>query len=584
MSWGQPQFLWALLLPIIAAAVARRGGAMTSTWPGLARVAVSGAHVRALSTRRPRRPWFLLIAVTLAVLALARPRWGANGQAVAEPAREVMIALDLSRSMDVEDVAPTRMDRAHEIVMSLLDGLGGERAGIIVFAGGAYVQVPLSSDYQIMREFLPELKPGFLPLGGTDYTAMLRAAQEGFSEDKDMDRYLVVISDGESTTAGWPAELAQLRQRGVHVIALGVGTAAGGNVPPSRYEEKSPGRSQLEADTLQKMAATSDGIYRDATVNLDVKGLLAASVELGRRSHRAEREAQHQEERFQWFLLPALILGLLGLWQEIAVRPRARPVQRHSSGLVVRSALVAAAPVMALLLLAGSTNSFAHDLADEADEPITAIGKLRKLIAHVAAHPFLDLNDLKRIGELTVNYGIESYAKGESLSEGALADALEAVRYGEEMAPQFAEWEHLRSELKRLQARPMEGDPVARPPEQKKEALDEEDKPPQTNGQGSQQTSSESTGKGGVAMTDATLGELRKEPAKMTGPVPEDLRYRNAPKPGGVAEAVARAAANPLRNLLIKRYRQVAKEDRPGELFQALNGDAHTVPDGGKDW
>ncbi len=591
MSWAHPLILLLLLLVPL---VVLRGWSATSgrAWPTLKQVEVAGGTVyarRADRAGRPQRVWLLSLALALTIIALAGPRWGGQTESAVEPAREVMIALDLSRSMLVPDAPRSRIDRAHAVIQTVLDHCGGERVGLVVFSGSAYVQVPLSSDYQIFREFLPVLRPGYMPRGGSDYGAMLRAALDGFSADKNMDRYLVVIGDGESTTDDWPAELARVRQRGIRVLGLGIGTAAGGAVPPRRYGDPSPAHSRLEAATLQKLASSTEGIYRDATTQFDAASLLAETVELGKKTRLAERQSERAADRFQWFLAAALAAGLAGLWREIAPRPKARAVARPNALGTTRSTIyttVAALILAALWLVAGPHPAGAHDLGDEAEVPITAQGKLRKLVAHVAGHPALDVPDLLRIAELTVNYGIESFDKGDSVSEGVIADGLQAVRYGRARAPMLPEWDHLQKDLERLRLRQATGDAARRPPEEKKQSYDEEDRPQQTNGQGTQQTTSESFGTGGAALTDITLGDLGSPPPHVPGRTPAPRRA--APGTGtGTGDGPSNAAAaanNPIRKLLLKNLREVVEEDQPGVIFQALSGDLHTEPAGGKDW
>ena len=123
-----------------------------------------------------------------------------------------------------------------------------------------------------------------------------------------------------------------------------------------------------------------------------------------------------------------------------------------------------------------------------------------------------------------------------------------------------------------------------RPPEQKKEALDEEDRATQTNGQGSQQTTAESMGMGGVAKTDAMLGELKKEIARRAAPTKPAAAGR-VRAGGEIGEGgTAQKAKDPLRALLLRRYRDVTAQDKPAVLFQAMQGEAQNAPAGGKDW
>lgn len=579
MSWGQPHFLWGLVLPaLLAFALRRRGG--PQMLPGLARVSVIGARVTPVVGSTARRRWFLPAALAFAVLALAQPRWGVREHSGEEPAREVLIALDLSRSMLVEDVAPSRLQRAHMLVRALLDELRGERVGLIVFAGVAYVQVPLSSDHAITREFLPALEPGYLPQGGTDYAGMLRAAREGFSEAAAGDRYLIVLSDGESTTDGWREELAQLRKKGVTMIALGLGTAQGGDVPPMAHGEKSPARSRLEPATLQALAAET-GIYRNASEMLDVPGLLAASVALGKQTRWTKRQAEEPAEQFQWFLIPAFTLGLIGLWREIGVRPRTRAIVRVPARAGFPLSMVA--PLLAVSLVAGLLwvrRAWAHEAGHVFGADVTAAQKLQWLVDDLTQHRAIDASDLALLAERTIGYARETLMSGQAVADGAVRDALAAVDFGEKLGPQAADWAALRSELKRLLARTADAG-AERPPEEKKEARDEEDTPIQTNGQGSQQTTSESMGQGGVSKTDAALGELQKETGQRLN---RSRPVRGSVRPGSGTGDGSGRAPDPLRAFALKRFQSVIKADKPGELFQALSGDARAEAAGGRDW
>ena len=109
-----------------------------------------------------------------------------------------------------------------------LEKLAGERVGLVVVAGTSFLQAPLSADYEILREFLPGLNPGFLPEAGTNYGAMLDTAAQAFGTTGAADRFLIVLSDGEATDPSWKERIEPLKKRGIRVLGLGVGTAGGG--------------------------------------------------------------------------------------------------------------------------------------------------------------------------------------------------------------------------------------------------------------------------------------------------------------------------------------------------------------------
>ena len=219
---------------------------------------------RSTPSASPRRI-LVCLGLILVGVAAARPQWGRIEEPVFDQSREILIAVDLSRSMLAPDVKPTRLDRAKLLIQSLLERLDGERVGLLVFSGTAFLQSPLSSDYEILREFLPELQPNFLPAGGTNYEALLTSALEAFSRDGGADRYLIILSDGEAADDAWRPFADQLKTRGIRVLALGIGTRDGAMIPEAEGGLVKDDRgavvlSRLEPATLQSLAATTDGL------------------------------------------------------------------------------------------------------------------------------------------------------------------------------------------------------------------------------------------------------------------------------------------------------------------------------------
>lgn len=573
MNWGAPWVLLALPLPwLLLRRSARRSASGTLRQVGVVRGRVGPTEAAA-----PRRRWLLSLALCLGLLALARPRWGVAESSGEEPAREVLIALDLSRSMLVADVAPTRLQRAHAVIGQLLHSLQGERVGLIVFAGVAFMQVPLSSDQQIIREFLPSLEPGYLPRGGSDYAGMLRTVADGFSAEGDADRYLFVLSDGESTTEGWESLADQLARRGVMIIGLGVGTEQGGPVPAIRAGDASPGNSHLEPATLRALAERSHGLYRNVSEASDLTALVAATTAQGRKVRAARRASESVEERYAWFLVPAWIAGLLALGFEIPKQAASRSIRRQTLIPLAQTGAVLVAVLLVGALMPRLVH--AHDTGHEYGAEVTAAERLQWVVQDLARHPSIDHRDVAILAERTIAYAVDTLAKGQTPPEGALRDALAAVDYGERHWAKAEDWPALRTELQRFLARRADSNALA--PTQKKEALDEEDRPTQTNGQGSQQSTSDSMGQSGVAKTEATLGALNKET------VP---RFQRRPsRPGGVqagngvGDAVMGTTADPMRAVVLRHLHEVIKADTPGDVYQVLNG-ASEAAAGGKDW
>lgn len=340
MTFALPHLLWLLLIPVALLAwdFTRRRAANSNAHPKILR-AQAGSHSLQLSTLNPQlstnhprvRPW-LCLGLAFCVVAAARPQWGRIEEPVFDQAREILIAIDLSRSMLTPDVKPSRLDRAKLLTQSLLERLDGERVGLVVFSGTAFLQSPLSADYEILREFLPALNPDFLPEGGTNYRALIDTSLAAFGSTGAADRFLIVLSDGEATEDNWRERIPALKNKGIRVLGLGVGTAAGAMIPDGsgglvKDERGAVVLSKLEPATLRELAQATDGVYQDASSWIDLAGLINSTVEAGRKGQFTEKNTVRLVERFQWPLAVGVWLLLVSLYYEFPVRPKPREIK-----------------------------------------------------------------------------------------------------------------------------------------------------------------------------------------------------------------------------------------------------------------
>jgi Ca-activated chloride channel family protein len=466
MSWQHP-FVF-LLLPAAAAGAwwlfRGRPAAAGERLPNVARRWADrlGLHAAAPVMAERGRGIALGLAAVLALLALARPQWGEIPEQTVSHAREVMIALDLSQSMLADDVSPNRLARAKLLVDALLDALHGERVGLTVFAGTAFVQSPLSADYEVLREFLAALDTSYLPQGGTDYAAMLRAARDAFGTQGGGDRYLVVLSDGEAHDEEWQQLVPTLRARGIRVIGLGVGTPQGALVPAPdggvlKDESGNAVLSRLEPATLQELAAQTGGTYRDAATWVDIADLVGTTVATGRSGDYVEERRSRREDRFQWFLAPALLLFLLSYWREFPLAPLARALPTRG-----RRPLRASAPAIAAALIglvAWQPPRQALAVAADAPPPrsaatVSPAPDLSATIAELSAKPVLDAPDYARLATDTIGFASQASSPRGAARDGIIDDALVAVGRGEQRAPHAADWPALRQQLEALRTPP----------------------------------------------------------------------------------------------------------------------------------
>src|SRR3954470_1087951 len=188
MTFAWPHLLWVLVVPAIWLGwelTHRRRRASAETHPKILRAEAGTNTVNLLPSTagaplRSRPRVWLALGLAFGIVAIARPQWGRLEEPVFDQAREILLAIDLSRSMLAPDVKPSRLDRAKLLIQSLLEKLAGERVGLVVFSGTAFLQSPLSADYEILREFLPSLGPEFLPEGGSNYGALIETSLQAF--------------------------------------------------------------------------------------------------------------------------------------------------------------------------------------------------------------------------------------------------------------------------------------------------------------------------------------------------------------------------------------------------------------------
>ena len=305
-----------------------------------------------------RRAWLQGAALLLGVLALARPQLGERPAELAHTGRDLLVLLDLSRSMTVTDVAPSRLAEAKEAVWKTVSASPGDRVGLVVFGGSAFLQLPLTSDHATFKLFLDAATPDDLADPATDLGTALATAGKVFEHEGERGhRAVLLVSDGESDEGDLEAATASLRGQGIPVFALGVGTTGGGAVPadsseaPEKFHRDHIGRiaiSRLDEGELRRVAKLTGGAYARAARAEDTKALRAALDQVRSRTL-ATQQATERADRFQWPLALAVAALLGDLW----LAARARRLGRPQAIAPVRARAIAAALAPLLVLLGG---------------------------------------------------------------------------------------------------------------------------------------------------------------------------------------------------------------------------------------
>jgi Ca-activated chloride channel family protein len=259
-------------------------------------------------------------AIAFLVVALARPQFGTRVETVRSQGQDVMVALDVSRSMLAEDVAPNRLERARLEIMRILQRLDGDRIGFVAFAGNAFVQSPLTVDYGAAALFLNAMSPDLIPLQGTNLGEALTVALDAFEEGTRGSRLLIVVTDGEDHEGEIEDALERALEEGVQIHTVGIGSLDGVPIPDFsasgerlgfvRDEEGSVVTTRLDESTLERVAEATGGRYFPALgsgANLDP---LIEEITGGEGRELEAREITQFDEQFQLFLGFALVLLL----------------------------------------------------------------------------------------------------------------------------------------------------------------------------------------------------------------------------------------------------------------------------------
>ena len=265
------------------------------------------------------RTALLLAAVVLLVTALARPQFGDRVETVRREGQDLVVALDLSASMEAEDIAPNRLAAARLAVGRLIDRLDGDRIGLVAFAGEAFVQSPLTLDYAAAALFLNAMEPDLVPVPGTDLGQAMEVALDGFGEAVERNRHLVVITDGEDHEGAIDAAVERAVDEGVRVYTVGMGSTEGVPIPsfddtgaPNgflRDEEGSVVTTRLDEVTLQRVADRTGGAYYHAVAGSGAAfDTLVDELTGGEGETLESREVTLYEEQYQIFLGLALLL------------------------------------------------------------------------------------------------------------------------------------------------------------------------------------------------------------------------------------------------------------------------------------
>lgn len=263
----------------------------------------------------------ILVGLALVLLAAARPQWGKTTEKYVERSRNLVVAIDVSRSMLAEDVRPNRLERAKADVADLIDSLEGDRAALVAFRRTGVVICPLTTDRGFLRSALEQLTPDSAPRGETDLGSAIRAALDALDPAADDHNAIIVISDGGDLRGEAIANAELAAKRGIPIFTVGIGDPTRGAEIPSedgKSAQKFKGevvKVKLESAALEAIAKASKGRYVPLATAGTAETTLGAIYRKFLRQVAVKEQNEESErvaERYEVFLVPGLVLLLIG--------------------------------------------------------------------------------------------------------------------------------------------------------------------------------------------------------------------------------------------------------------------------------
>lgn len=274
----------------------------------------------------------LLGALAMVIVMLARPQMGSKIQHEKRNGIEAIICMDVSNSMKAEDVAPSRLDKSKMLVENLVDHFTNDKIGLVVFAGDAFVQLPITSDYVSAKMFLQNIDPSLIETQGTDIGRAITVGMRSFTQQEKVGRAIIVITDGEDHEGGAAEAAAEARKRGINVFILGVGSAKGAPIPTGNggYMTDATGQtvmSALNEPMCQDIAKAGSGTYIHVDNTSDAQEQLNDELTKLQKGETNSVIYSEYDEQFQAFGILAVLL----LVAEICVMEAKNPLLRNVS-------------------------------------------------------------------------------------------------------------------------------------------------------------------------------------------------------------------------------------------------------------
>ena len=276
--------------------------------------------------------WITFVALCFMVLLLARPQFGTKMETVKRQGIETVIALDISNSMLAEDVAPNRLEKSKNIISKLVDSFAEDKVGLIVFAGDAFIQLPITSDFISAKMFLETISPSLIARQGTNIKAAIDMGTRSFTPKEGVGKAIIIITDGENHEGGAKEAAKAAAEKGMMVYVMGVGSPEGAPIPAERagdFRRDKEGNvvvTKLNEQMCQEIAAAGNGVYIRIDNTNNAQRLLQKEIDKLARADIETTTYSEYNEQFMVMAWMAFILLLLEMLLMAKKNPRLKNI------------------------------------------------------------------------------------------------------------------------------------------------------------------------------------------------------------------------------------------------------------------
>ena len=266
----------------------------------------------------------VLLAIAMLILGLVNPKIGTKVEKVKREGIDIVFAIDVSKSMLCEDIAPNRLEKSKQVVSQIINNLGSDRIGIIAYAGSAFPVLPITTDYSVAKMFLQSMTPDMISSQGSNLDEAIKLSGKYFEGSPNTSKLMIMITDGEDHSEGAESAAAEAKKIGMKIITIGVGTTAGGPIPNKKngviesfHRDKSTGEvviTKLRPEALEAIAKAAKGGYINGNNTKEAVSFIKKSLNNIQKTEFDATEVASFQAQFQWFLGIGFFLLLLDIF------------------------------------------------------------------------------------------------------------------------------------------------------------------------------------------------------------------------------------------------------------------------------